>query len=126
MYVYVIESESGLIKIGITGNMRNRLAQIRCQCGFENLRVWRSGRLVREVAERIENGIFLSLASSRRYGEWFNVKYERAVNTAESFCGGFEGCMGRTATVPSSLKRIRLVGGGEGKGDLPRQWRRKG
>ena len=67
-YVYFVESEAGLIKIGYTGDLEKRLRGLRTMSPVAlTLRATRPGSM---TTERLYHELY---AEHRRHGEWFDA-----------------------------------------------------
>lgn len=78
-YVYIVgQSESTLIKIGITEAPRTRMESLTYGCG-QVLTVLRLLECeTRAIALEIESTLHLRFQSFRTYGEWFKIPFEIA------------------------------------------------
>ena len=86
-YVYVMESGSGLIKIGVSKNLSARRKSLQCASGVEIKLAAKFGPLKRAVAlERASHKIF---ASKRLHGEWFCVSTEEAIKAIDNLKAKF-------------------------------------
>ena len=75
--VYVIESESGLVKIGIAQNPRARSAAISTQSGFKLKRTFFTNKC--SNAGDVEHAAHMFFKDKRVHGEWFEIEFEEAV-----------------------------------------------
>lgn len=75
--IYVIESESGLVKIGIAKNPRARAAAISTQSGFKLKRTFFTDKC--SNAGSVEHAAHTFFRNNRAHGEWFKIKFEDAV-----------------------------------------------
>jgi DNA-binding XRE family transcriptional regulator len=78
MCVYVIKSDAGPIKIGISSNPENRLKSLQGSSPY-TLTIYFVKAVNGGVAESIERQAHDSLAKNRLRGEWFNVAADDAV-----------------------------------------------
>lgn len=83
-YVYVFVGSNGLRKIGISKNVRSRLAQIQTASPFKV-----TLELAEECAdaEAIEGRAHRALAEKRAFGEWFEVTAKEARDAIERAMG---------------------------------------
>lgn len=75
--VYVIESESGLVKIGIAQNPRARSAAISTQSSFKLKRTFFTNKC--SNAGDVEHAAHMFFKDKRVHGEWFEIEFEEAV-----------------------------------------------
>ncbi|HMN36269.1 MAG TPA: GIY-YIG nuclease family protein [Hyphomicrobium sp.] len=75
--IYVIRSEPGPVKIGITGNVSRRLSYLRTASAVP-LHLAYAGETEADV-ESVERQVHSILAERRMSGEWFNVSAQEAV-----------------------------------------------
>jgi len=81
--VYVIEFENHTCKIGISRNLKQRIATLRGHSGLQIVR-WCCSQPLKTASE-IENTCHRRFSRSRRYNtEFFNISYEEARNYLES------------------------------------------
>lgn len=78
MNVYVIEADNGHVKIGISRNPQNRLAQLQTAT---SLQLSLAHVEQTERASELEQATHTVLASKRLIGEWFNASVAEAVRT---------------------------------------------
>lgn len=76
--VYVIQSASGMVKVGITGNVRKRLGALQVSSPFK-LSLFAAVTSEHGAASRIEALAHEKLASHRLSGEWFSASPEVAL-----------------------------------------------
>ena len=81
--VYVVEKESGLVKIGVSGNVKNRIATLSMQGGFKVKNLY----VTEECSNHynLERIIHANLRDKRRIGEWFEMSFEEAVSTVDKY-----------------------------------------
>lgn len=74
--MYVLESSSGLVKIGITNKLNRRIREIETASGYKTTNIWSTAyhKLVRKT-EYIAHDI---LKDCREQGEWFSVDFSEA------------------------------------------------
>ncbi len=78
-YVYAIQAESSPIKIGIAGDLRDRLFHLQT-AHFEQLTLLFSVRCPsREIALQLENALHRKYADCSIRGEWFDIAAEKLV-----------------------------------------------
>jgi len=89
--IYVFES-GGLVKIGVSKNVKNRLKAIQTANGNEVRAVAESDFC--HNAEQLESVIHISLSAYKSFGEWFDVDSDYAValmfNTFDALAIGVE------------------------------------
>lgn len=78
-YVYVMQSASGLVKIGVSKNVSARLKSLQASSGLAIKLVTTFGPLSRAIA--LERAAHALLADKREHGEWFSVTANEAVET---------------------------------------------
>jgi len=93
-YVYVMGSEGGPVKVGISTNPDIRLVQLKAGCCFPITVFFRAPIAERSTAYRIEQTFHRVYREYQRYGEWFNIDAEQAIEGIETaieleqhFCG---------------------------------------
>jgi hypothetical protein len=85
-HVYVMYNlETGRVKIGITGDIKNRLYSIITASGCIVVVLYVSKSI--KNAEYIEGQIHNELKDYRLIGEWFNADIKTAINTTSRMCG---------------------------------------
>lgn len=74
--VYAIQSEAGLVKIGVSGNPSKRLGQLAFAAPAKLALSFATD--VRQDANAVERAAHAILAEKRRHGEWFDVTAQEA------------------------------------------------
>lgn len=82
--VYVLESENGLVKIGVSGEFDRRKRTLETQSGF-SMKNHFCTEWVSNYSE-IERDSHKVFQLSRASGEWFNIPFEKAVETVKNIC----------------------------------------
>lgn len=82
--VYVLESESGLVKIGVSCEFDRRKRTIETQSGF-NMKNYFHTDWVSNYSQ-IEKASHDAFRCSRVLGEWFTVPFSEAVGTVKNIC----------------------------------------
>ena len=79
-FLYVIQSELGSFKVGITGNMKARFRTIKtsAMCEVEIFNVWEMKD--RDSAIFSEKKVHEELAKYRLCGEWFRLNFDSAMD----------------------------------------------
>ncbi|WP_336709811.1 MULTISPECIES: GIY-YIG nuclease family protein [unclassified Cedecea] len=86
-YVYVMESDAGLIKIGVSKNVSARRKSLQCASGVEIKVAAKFGPLKKAVGlERASHKFF---AEKRLHGEWFSVSAEEAISAIDNLKSKF-------------------------------------
>lgn len=80
-FVYVIQSASGLVKVGVSANPERRRAALQTQSGFAVDLVLTKGPF--NAAGRVESAVHRLLSRDRGYGEWFCCPTAVAVAAVE-------------------------------------------
>ena len=114
MYVYVIKSDAGPIKIGISSNPDNRLKSLQGSCPHALALVF-TKVVHRSIAESIEKQAHDSLAGNRMRGEWFNVTAEDAIyvvnmaitNPVHEICN--DPVEEYPVAIPNQIKAARIL-----------------
>ena len=82
--VYIIQAESGPLKVGIADSPTKRFGQIQASC-WEDLEIvkvwWTPGYF---VSQRVESAAHTLLAEYRIRGEWFNASVDQASEAVEA------------------------------------------
>lgn len=81
-FVYVIEFEESLVKVGRSTNPDTRIKNVSSASGRKHLRTWVSPAVM--DAGQLETSCHLALGEFRGHGEWFNCSYDFAVSQARS------------------------------------------
>lgn len=81
-YVYVMQSASGLVKIGVSKNVSARLKSLQASSGLEIKLITTFGPLSKAIA--LERAAHVLLADKRELGEWFSVTADEAVKAVSS------------------------------------------
>ena len=81
MHLYILQSEDGPVKIGITGDPHKRIGAIRTASGREFCRVYVSPAI--EAAAAIEVRLFQRFRDRRLPGEWFSIEFREALDAAD-------------------------------------------
>jgi hypothetical protein len=76
-HVYILESEEGPVKIGISGDPEKRVREISLASGRRFTRVFISPKVSRNA--EIEAMLHQRFKEHRRPGEWFDVRFDDAV-----------------------------------------------
>lgn len=76
-YVYVMQSASGLVKIGVSKNVSARLKSLQASSGLAIKLITTFGPLSKAIA--LERAAHALLADKREHGEWFSVTVNEAV-----------------------------------------------
>lgn len=76
--VYVMETESDLVKIGVSVNPKVRTKSISTQSGFKITREFHTKKYSNALA--LEKELHTFFKDCRVYGEWFKVDFDMAVN----------------------------------------------
>lgn len=106
MHLYILQSEDGPVKIGITSNPHKRIGAIRTASGREFCRVYVSPDI--GGADEIEARLFVQFAERRLPGEWFAIGFSEAMAAADrlglqvAWCAWVDGeryVRGRAANV---------------------------
>lgn len=79
--VYVMQSEIGLVKVGITSSLKNRLSQLRSASG---LTIKVEATFECDRARAVEKAVHELLAAHRKHGEWFDVTPDQAREAVEA------------------------------------------
>lgn len=74
--VYVLESVSGLVKIGITNKLKRRIREIETASGYKIVSQWSTKQS--DLAREIEQAVHKILKDCREQGEWFSVDFAEA------------------------------------------------
>ena len=82
-YLYVIGAENGPIKIGITGSLTGRLAQIQTGCPFLAVIWFVKPIFSRGLAIRHERMIHRCHQEQKLAGEWFDLDVEEGIEAIE-------------------------------------------
>lgn len=80
--VYVMEAESGLIKIGVSCNPKVRTKNIATQSGFRITKEFHTKKCSNALA--LEKELHAFFKDFRVFGEWFKVDFDTAVNKVKS------------------------------------------
>lgn len=86
-FVYVIQGDHGLVKIGVTTNMDARLAQLRTASAFPLRPTY--ALAVQIDARQIEGEVHRRLDDHRCSGEWFDCSPEVAERTINEVAADF-------------------------------------
>lgn len=86
-FVYVIEGDHGLVKVGVTTNMDARLAQLRTASAFPLRPTY--ALAVQIDARQIEGEVHRRLDDHRCSGEWFDCSPEVAERTINEVAADF-------------------------------------
>lgn len=79
--IYVVENERGLVKIGVSQNVDQRLKTLSKQGGFTICHLYATESC--SNAFKIENYVHKCLRKYRINGEWFSVSYEEALKVVK-------------------------------------------
>jgi len=79
--VYVIENERGLIKVGVSQNVENRIKVLSKQGGFLIQNLFTTDPC--SNAYEIERHVHKKLDESCVNGEWFSVSFDEAVDIVQ-------------------------------------------
>jgi len=77
-YVYVVETESGKVKIGVSKNPKKRISALQTST-FERLKNVHISNKCFNFME-IEENLHYIFKNERLNGEWFDLQFEDAVN----------------------------------------------
>ncbi len=83
-YVYIIthfknDMPCEPIKVGITGNVSARLAQLRTASAYKLILLHAFAMPNREIAEYIEDAFHTTQQDKRLHGEWFDINFVQAL-----------------------------------------------
>lgn len=78
-YVYVIGPENGPYKIGISSDIKGRIAELQVGSPVKLSLMWKELFEDRWDARRVEASLHQSLDEFRMHGEWFNMSVEDIV-----------------------------------------------
>ena len=81
--VYVVEKENGLVKIGVSENVKSRIATLSMQGGFKVKNLYATEKCSNHY--NLERIIHANLRDKRRIGEWFEMSFEEAVSTVDKY-----------------------------------------
>ena len=74
IFIYVISSEMGPVKIGLSSDVRNRLKVLQTSFPY-TLSISFQERIIRSSAEFVEKKAHATLADRRMRGEWFSCPF---------------------------------------------------
>jgi predicted GIY-YIG superfamily endonuclease len=109
VYIYLVTSTNGAVKIGITCNIKNRLNGIRTSCPMKIDILGYCQVKDREFAINAERRIHSVLSADRLSGEWFSCSIEKAIDTIRAECGDFS-ISTQTQPRPRGRRRIHPEG----------------
>lgn len=102
--VYVLESETGLVKIGVSNNFERRKRALETQSGFKMVNAAVSDPL--SNYECIEKEMHKHFSSQRQLGEWFKIPFCEAssyLNALLADHGDYTVSSTETATIQVSI-----------------------
>ena len=82
--VYALLMSNGTVKIGHTGNIRQRVAKIKRQTGLTVNKLHFTFEIARETARTIEWACQENFSSQRMKGEFFNIEFTEICNVIDS------------------------------------------
>lgn len=82
--VYALLMSNGTVKIGHTGNIRQRVAKIKRQTGLTVNKLHFTFEIARETARTIEWACQENFSSQRMKGEFFNIEFAEICNVIDS------------------------------------------
>lgn len=108
--VYVVGAETGPLKIGATGNLKQRLKELQMASAF-TLTVHFSKAMGRFEAFTVEKAAHVALRAKRLRGEWFEVTLQEAKEAIEAAhrdlaAGNFQRAAERRVTQNDGLWRL--------------------
>ena len=87
-YLYVLGTENGYVKIGITERrIDDRLRNIQTGCPFKITKVWTSDNM--SAYQKCERIMHACCADKHTNGEWFKAEFETIVPIAKKVCEEF-------------------------------------
>lgn len=87
-YLYIMQSDDGMVKIGVANNVELRRAQIQCGSGHALKIISAHGPFFRSFD--IEKNIHRRLAESKKIGEWFDCGLTLAVGAVNHEVAEFQ------------------------------------
>jgi hypothetical protein len=96
-YVYVLESTSGLVKVGISATPWRRIIDIENQGGMKIVKA--QVLFAGEYCRAVELSIHEELDKHRQVGEWFDVAFDYTISLVSSV---IEGIMSQNSDLPIS------------------------
>lgn len=98
--VYVLESASGLTKVGITNKIKRRIREIETASGHKITKQWYTNAHIK--AASIESMAHEALADSRKEGEWFDIEFSKAAEVVSYIAN-------KVAGLPRNLLKYRKI-----------------
>ena len=87
-YLYVIGTDNGLVKIGITErHVKERVTSLQTGCPFKITKVWTSENI--DGYQKCERLLHAVYADYRTNGEWFQVPIDSVIRAAERACSDY-------------------------------------
>lgn len=107
-FLYVFKSSSGLIKVGIAGDVERRRRQLERASGYVLELVSSFGPFF--AAAEVESGVHSRLASFRACGEWFSTSSEVVIQAVESeILDSNHMCGDQVRELAASIDRARIA-----------------
>lgn len=82
-HLYIIQSEEGPVKIGISIKPKERIAALESTSGRRIVRTFISPKM--ECFEMLEDQLHSHFSEHRTVGEWFHISFKEAVRAARMF-----------------------------------------
>lgn len=80
--VYILKSENGLVKIGISKNVNKRIRNLENSSGY-SITDFYSTKMISNSNE-IENSLHKKFKANRKCGEWFDIEFEKTIIALEA------------------------------------------
>jgi len=111
IYIYVISSEMGPVKIGLSSDVQNGLKIL--QTGFPyKLSIYFHERIMRSSAGFVEKKAHATLAKKRLQGEWFDATVDNAISAVRDAIGAFGYIATKANTQKEKAEKEKLVNEG--------------
>lgn len=105
MKLYIMESKTGLVKVGVSKSPDTRLTKLENETGSSLSIVWLSEELQRLDAFAFEKHCFFALKKYHSFGEWYSVEAKEAIAIVE---GALDNTIANKIIAPVYLDSIQI------------------